>query len=325
MNVIIERDVFQKIMHWVDKAGAKEVSGFGKIVLVGETWIVKTAYMMKQKNSGADTELQASDVAKAMYLHRNDEGMMNWWWHSHHSMGVFWSPTDHTAIKELSEYGFILATVFNNKREVKTAFRRQGDDVYPPVFIDDIDTKVRAEQISAETIAAWDKEYTDNVIIEPPVTTVLKDYTNHNGSKILYDSAASRGRHGHAHRNFGTAASAWGKTDDYQTDMFLGYEGDDDYYGMAEHYANKANQAARKDKGIAEPVRHPNSPTGYPAITKEMLFGRDLEEVPFGGERYWWRKFYDEYTCYPMDADMLDQFYLMVKNGQQYPAEQEVV
>lgn len=65
--------------------------------------------------------MDAASIAKAMYETRDDEGMFNFWWHSHVNMGVFWSGTDMDTIRQIGSQGFVVATVFNKKNEMLDA------------------------------------------------------------------------------------------------------------------------------------------------------------------------------------------------------------
>lgn len=165
MKVIIPDMVFQKIMHWVDKADF-EVSGFGKIVRRkdGEFEVV-SAYLLKQEGSAAETELDDTALGKLMYDTRNDAGELRWWWHSHVNMGVFWSGQDRKTITELGEQGWIVATVFNKKAEMRSAlcFRTDSEFGTSTQLVDELTTEV-PRYLDADMVAQWDKEFTDNVV-----------------------------------------------------------------------------------------------------------------------------------------------------------------
>jgi hypothetical protein len=114
----IEEGVYNKVQYWIDKTDV-EVSGLGRIIYDAErhVWRVVSAYLVEQVNSASDTELNAEAIGRLMFETKDDPGQLNWWWHSHHNMGVFWSSTDLAAIEELGEHGFFVATVFNKRRE----------------------------------------------------------------------------------------------------------------------------------------------------------------------------------------------------------------
>ena len=156
-KVIIGNEVYNKVMHWVNKSTV-EVSGLGKVVLEDGNYVVKSAYLLKQENTSATTDIDAEAVAKLLYETREEEGHLNWWWHSHVNMGVFWSGTDQTTIKDFGDQGMCVATVFNKKEETKSAFYQGGTSFYPPVFLDDLDFEIHYP-ITDSDVEAWDKEF----------------------------------------------------------------------------------------------------------------------------------------------------------------------
>jgi hypothetical protein len=164
-TLVIDNEVYHKVMHWVDKSNY-EVSGLGTIrVEEGGVLRVTSALLLPQKNGFTHTDIEAEDVNKALFQLRHAAGDLKWWWHSHVKMNVFWSGTDMDTIKKFGLGGWVLATVFNQKREVKSAAWVQGGYQLPwgsaPSFIDDIDTKIAA--YDKTKIAEWDEEYRLNV------------------------------------------------------------------------------------------------------------------------------------------------------------------
>ena len=76
--------------------------------------------ILKQENSGTSTELDADAVAayKMKYAMKYQNKDMKFvWWHSHHTMGAFWSGTDLTEINAWKNESFSLALVINLKEE----------------------------------------------------------------------------------------------------------------------------------------------------------------------------------------------------------------
>jgi hypothetical protein len=160
VSIEIDNEVHQKIMHWVDKSDF-EVSGLGLLEYDKEENVfrVTDAILLPQKNTSVSTEINGADVAKAMFLLKDKPGTLRWWWHSHVDMDVFWSGTDLATIKELGSGGWFVATVFNKKREMKSAFCQ----IEPiRLMVDDIETDV-VEQVDEELVETWDKDYEKNV------------------------------------------------------------------------------------------------------------------------------------------------------------------
>lgn len=164
MKLIIDEQVYKKVMHWVNKAGTKEISGLGNIKIEDGNFKVISAILLPQKNGAATTDIEPEAVCKAMYDLRNSEGELKWWWHSHVDMGVFWSGTDHSTIQSFGNGGWVVATVFNKKAEKKTAFYSKDGKVTPigiePLFIDDIPTEIMSNSIDT---SQWDAEFKTNV------------------------------------------------------------------------------------------------------------------------------------------------------------------
>jgi hypothetical protein len=175
-KLVIPSEVYQKVMHWVLMAKTFEVSGFGTLEHDAKTntFTVCDAILLKQTNTGTETEIAAEASGKALYDLRNAKGTMHWHWHSHNSMPVFWSATDEDLIKGLGKNGYIVATVFNNKYEMKSAFCAKA--VTPVsetlIFEKDIKTEI-ISFFSNEIINAWESDYHRLVTerkYEPPVT-----------------------------------------------------------------------------------------------------------------------------------------------------------
>ena len=162
MKVVISDPVYRKVMYWVDRAKTDEVSGLGIVKVVNGELHVTEAILLPQRNGATHTDIEADDVCKAMYEMRLADGELKWWWHSHVQMGVFWSGTDKATIKEFGDNGWILATVFNQKREYKSAFYSKDGMVTPvgvtPLFLDDLTT-----EISGQIDPTWEADYTKNV------------------------------------------------------------------------------------------------------------------------------------------------------------------
>lgn len=162
----IPKLIFEKVMYWIDKASPNEVSGFGNLSFNEETreFTVTDAFLLEQKVSGGSAEIDEKSLNKTMFEQRNAEGALKWHWHSHPTFNVFWSGTDDALIKQLGRPGWIVASVFNCKRESRTAFLTSVDLMGKPhdIFIDDFPTKI-ISQPNAQLQMAYDREFDKNV------------------------------------------------------------------------------------------------------------------------------------------------------------------
>lgn len=168
LSLYIPRKIYSKIMYWVNKSNF-EVSWLGTINFFEKTgqFVVTDVFLLEQENTGASTDISAKELAKLEYtLHMKkkenpdiDLGELRWWGHSHVKMNVFWSGTDRSTMEELSQNGWFLSTVFNQKEEMRTAFTQNTDMT---LMIDEINTFIYDEN-SKEDEAEWDLEYTEKV------------------------------------------------------------------------------------------------------------------------------------------------------------------
>lgn len=157
-RVVINDEVYQKINHWIQKSPG-EVSGLGKVTTEPDgTFRVIEAILVEQDNGAASTELDPTAVAKAMYELRNHPGHLNFWWHSHVNMAVFWSGTDIDTIREIGRNGWVLSTVFNKKRERLSAIYVKATDVLPEIFINELPTTI-SRHLEASLVESWNKDY----------------------------------------------------------------------------------------------------------------------------------------------------------------------
>jgi hypothetical protein len=175
-HLVINQDVYDKVMWWVNRSPV-EVSGFGRVEFIDGIPTVTSAYLVEQENTASDTEIDDVAIGKLEFESREDAGHLNWWWHSHVNMGVFWSGTDYEAIHQIGKNGWVIATVFNKKEETKTALYQGGSKFFPPVFLNDIKTMIQtAEHPLADQ---WEKEYTEKCKRKTYPTTTPSAYTGY--------------------------------------------------------------------------------------------------------------------------------------------------
>ena len=85
-------------------------------------WIVTDPVILKQKVTGSTCDLDQEALADYYCKAAKKHGKKNFRfcrWHSHHTMGVFWSSTDIKGINEYSDGDLSFALVVNLKRENK--------------------------------------------------------------------------------------------------------------------------------------------------------------------------------------------------------------
>ena len=158
-RLYIPRKVYQKVMHFVNECSS-EVSGFGLCSYVPDKnyfW-VRDVFLLDQEVGSAHTDIDAEALGKLEYecLRDKREGELNFWWHSHVNMSVFWSGQDTQTINNIAKNGYCLATVFNKKNEMRSAVSFKSQ--FGVMFIDELDTIVYDPEPSANDIATWNDE-----------------------------------------------------------------------------------------------------------------------------------------------------------------------
>ena len=183
-KVVIPQDVYDKVMHWVNKAGDYEVSGMGRVVYDKDTdtFNVLDAYLLKQENQSAHTEIDENSLNQLAYACHREEGTLRWWWHSHSKMPTFFSSTDIATIKDFGSNGMLVATVFNQHYTYKSAvgfkssvrtisdnyFDGPSDEVDNTAeYNDNVETIIERILPSALT-DEWDRQYDANVPAPKP-------------------------------------------------------------------------------------------------------------------------------------------------------------
>jgi hypothetical protein len=169
IKLYIPDDIYQKIMFWVDKSN-HEVSWWGLLEYEKENnfFIVRDVFLLKQKVGAASTEIDANAMNKLMFQVKDSPYKLRWWGHSHVKMNVFWSGTDIDTIKQFSQEGWLLSTVFNQKREMRTSYMIQNPITF---FVDNIPTEVYSPAVAIPK--EWEDEFEEKVVKQtmPTFTT----------------------------------------------------------------------------------------------------------------------------------------------------------
>jgi hypothetical protein len=158
-----------------------EVGGFGYASLTEDgDFIWDDVFLVPQVVSSSEVEFDGDGITKAIERAIKDERLgkpgFTWVsWHSHHSMGAFWSGTDEDCIKTYGEAGIpmLLSFVGNKNGEYKMRFDA-FDVQHSGVTISQVtmsDLKM-LDDGTDEVINAVRKEIADNVTkAKPPATT----------------------------------------------------------------------------------------------------------------------------------------------------------
>ena len=121
----ISRENWNKVIAYAESAYRQYKSEIGgQLVVLEDTdgdFILEDPVILKQEISSGNCEMESSALAihysKMIGKHGND--VRHCWWHSHHTMGAFWSGTDDATILSHPADDWTLSLVVNLKREYK--------------------------------------------------------------------------------------------------------------------------------------------------------------------------------------------------------------
>lgn len=178
MKIIISELVYKKIMFWVNATDI-EVSGFGKVIYdeTLKNFTVTDAWLVAQKGQAAHTEINADALGKLAYDTRDITGDLNFWWHSHVKMSVFFSSQDTETIKQLGGNGYCVATVFNQRNEYHSGVCYRGESRFGALihYADKVDTTIESSVDEALKVL-WQQEFDSCVAREKPATVAQSSW-----------------------------------------------------------------------------------------------------------------------------------------------------
>ena len=128
MKVYILKDCWDKIINYAKAAYHGEKAEIGGMSVVTQDkdgdWWIEDPQIMNQEIGATTCDLDKEDLAKyytQMAVKYKDTNFRFCWWHSHHTMGAFWSGTDLSSIDEYGEgeSDLSFALVVNLKEEYK--------------------------------------------------------------------------------------------------------------------------------------------------------------------------------------------------------------
>lgn len=174
----IDRADFNKIIEYAGaayKEMTSEIAGMMVVLKDSEgDYIIQDPVILKQVVDASTCTLQ--EEALALYYSRMinkypNQQVRYLWWHSHHTMGAFWSGTDDATILKAKTNDFSLSLVVNLKRDYKLRIQW-----FEPIE-SYVDTELHFLQDEVNSIITDEvaKLCTKNVIVAP-VSTAAKPW-----------------------------------------------------------------------------------------------------------------------------------------------------
>ena len=158
-NFIISEKAWNTMQQYAGIAYEKdknEVSGIACVKRVKhpvsnkKVWEIFEPVILKQENTGVTTELDGDALRDYYVKSASKHGDIRYcWWHSHHTMGAFWSGTDLNEIKAWKNDSWSLALVINLYQEyllnVSTWEPIEHSEDVPLEIIRDISTATKKQ------------------------------------------------------------------------------------------------------------------------------------------------------------------------------------
>ena len=121
----ISKEDWKKVIAYAESAYRQLKSEIGGQLVVVEDedgdFILKDPVILKQEVSGGNCEMEEEALAihYSKMVGKYGDKIRHCWWHSHHTMGAFWSGTDDATILENDTHDFSVSLVVNLKQEYK--------------------------------------------------------------------------------------------------------------------------------------------------------------------------------------------------------------
>ena len=121
----ISQENFDKVIAYAESAYRQFKSEIGGQLVVLEDadgdYILEDPVILKQEISSGNCELDGEQLAihYSKMIGKHGNNVRHCWWHSHHTMGAFWSGTDDATILSHPANDWTLSLVVNLKKEYK--------------------------------------------------------------------------------------------------------------------------------------------------------------------------------------------------------------
>lgn len=147
---VMSNDDWNTLQHYAQYAWDEhqaEIGGYMLVKYVDDQFVFSNPCILEQEITGSNTDI-TQDALAEYYMKQEIENVSEpyWlcWWHSHHTMGVFWSSTDHEAIEQSKCNGYAFALVINLKEEqiLRVSDWKTGIHTDTKVKIQNVETEI---------------------------------------------------------------------------------------------------------------------------------------------------------------------------------------
>ena len=210
----ISRENFDKVIAYAESAYRQFTSEIGgQLVVLEDTdgdYILEDPVILKQEISASNCELDGGQLAVhySKMIGKHGNNVRHCWWHSHHTMGAFWSGTDDATILSHPADDWTLSLVVNLKREYKLRIQ-----FFKP-FLHEENVELNFLQEEHETNDVIDKEV--KALCSKETSSVIT-YGGKGTQGTLWPQNKQRPSHGHGYGyNYGYTYDLWDDVDELE-------------------------------------------------------------------------------------------------------------
>jgi proteasome lid subunit RPN8/RPN11 len=187
IQLIIPLASYRKLMAYV-MAVDSEISGFANVEYnkAKKSLVMGEVFLLEQTSGAAHTHIDEEEVSKfnTKLVQKGVTQLPRLWWHSHDTMGAFFSATDETTLKDFETNTFMVALVVNKRKEMQAKFI-----LFEPIYVEVDDIPIIIDMEYPEIPASILKEVERKVNKPKPIiltgTPDSEKKGSHSGGIIL--------------------------------------------------------------------------------------------------------------------------------------------
>jgi proteasome lid subunit RPN8/RPN11 len=168
IQLIIPLASYRKLMAYV-MAVDSEISGFANVEYnkAKKSLVMGEVFLLEQTSGAAHTHIDEEEVSKfnTKLVQKGVTQLPRLWWHSHDTMGAFFSATDETTLKDFETNTFMVALVVNKRKEMQAKFI-----LFEPIYVEVDDIPIIIDMEYPEIPASILKEVERKVNKPKPIS-----------------------------------------------------------------------------------------------------------------------------------------------------------
>jgi hypothetical protein len=157
VKIILPLPVYYKLMTYT-KLVDDEINGLGMVERVGACFRITEIYLLKQKVSKSSCEIDQNSIVELMTKiadEKKNPSNIRLWWHSHNTMGTFWSKTDEDTGKQFAGQEYLVSIVTTHSGEMRARI-----NLYAPIelALDNVSIVIEHDKPAESMIEECKKE-----------------------------------------------------------------------------------------------------------------------------------------------------------------------